>query len=247
MPETDDDLAGMTRIDAAEAIEAADAALLPLGSTEQHGPHLPVATDALRAEHLTAELVGAADEHGLQFLRLPTLPYGYSEHHMPFAGTITLAADTYTDVLIGIGASLAEHGCDRLAMVNCHGGNREPMKLAADRLSRDHGLSVHPIHWTDHAREYLEAAFGEGWGHAGDHETSAIEHYRPDLVDETERRPQEAAGRPETAAYTYFDEVTEAGGLGDPTEADPEEMAEIIERTTDDILRALRADVEDGW
>jgi Uncharacterized protein, putative amidase len=247
MPETDADLADMTRIDAAEAIETADAALLPLGSTEQHGPHLPVATDALRAEHLTAELVAAADEHNLGFLRLPTLAYGYSEHHMPFAGTITLAADTYTDVLIEIGASVAEHRCDRLVMLNCHGGNREPMALAADRLSRDHGLSVHPIHWTDHAREYLEAAFGEGWGHAGDHETSAIEHYRPSLVDDAERRPQEATGLPETAAYSYFDEVTEAGGLGDPTNADPEQIAEIIEQTTDDILAALRTDIDAGY
>ena len=247
MPETPADLAGMTRIDAAAAVETADAALLPLGSTEQHGPHLPVATDTLRAEHLTAELVAAAADHDLEFLRLPTLPYGYSEHHMRFSGTITLAAETYTDVLIEIGASVAEHGCDRLVMLNCHGGNREPMKLAADRLSRDHGLSVHPIHWTDHAGEYLRDAFGEGWGHAGDHETSVVEHYRPDLIDEAERRPQDATGRPETAAYTYFDEVTDAGGLGDPTNADPEQMAEIIEQTTDDILTALRADIDDGW
>lgn len=247
MPETFADLSTFTWEDAETAFESADAVLFPLGSTEQHSIHLPVSVDTLRAEQLSAELIVAADGHDLEFVRLPTLPYGYSEHHMNYPGTITLGQETYRNVLIDVGRSLASHGVDRLVFLNCHGGNREPMKLAADRLGRDCGMAVHPIHWTDFAREYLEDAFGEGWGHAGDHETSAIERYRPDLVVDEKKEPQDTVEWPETAAYTYFDDVTEQGGLGDPTNADPDVLEEIIEQTTDDILAALRSDIEAGW
>ena len=247
MPETDADLATMSWKQAATALEDAAGVVLPLGSIEQHSVHLPVSVDTLRADHLSAELVTTAPEHELTLVRLPPLPYGYSEHHMSYAGTITLGPQTYVEVLTDIGTSLVEHGVDRLIMLNCHGGNREPMKLATDRLQREAGLTVHPLHWTNFARDYLEEAFGEGWGHAGDHETSVIEYYRPDLVDTDEKTPQTVTDAPATAQYAYFDELTEEGGLGDPTNADPAVIDEIIAQTTDDILTALREDIDAGW
>ncbi|TKX70034.1 creatininase family protein [Halorubrum sp. SP9] len=247
MPETDADLFGMTWEDAGDAIDGADFAVLPTGSTEQHGPHLPVSTDTLRADHLTAELVDAADEFDLDLLRLPTLPYGQSEHHMRFPGTVTLSTETYVDVVREIGESVAEHGVDRLLIVNCHGGNREPLSIAADRLGRDTDLTVHFVHWTDFAEEDLEEAYGEGWGHAGDHETSFVELYRPDLVRSEKKEPQEADEMPRTRSYEYFDEVTELGGLGDPTNSDPDALEPIVVATTREILGALVEDLDAGW
>ncbi|MEF8780436.1 MAG: creatininase family protein [Haloferacaceae archaeon] len=237
----------MTWEDAGEAFLSADAVVLPTGSTEQHSRHLPLSVDSLRASHLSADLVEAADRRGLELYRLPTLPYGYSQHHMRFPGTITLSPETYRQVIVEIGASLADHGVDRLLILNCHGGNREPLKLAADRLGREHGVATHFVHWTDFARERLEEEFGEDWGHAGDHETSAIELFRPDLVREERTEPQTTREFPETRSYTYFDEVTEEGGLGDPTNADPGAMAGIVAETTAEILDALESDIEDGW
>jgi creatinine amidohydrolase len=242
-PETDDDLYGMTWEDAGEALPGADAAVLPTGSVEQHSTHLPVSVDTVRADHLSAALVEAADDHDLSLVRLPALPYGYSEHHMNFPGTVTLSQDTYRDAVVDVGASLAEHGVDRLVLLNCHGGNREPLALAADRLGRDHGVTTHLVHWTDYAREDLEEAFGEGWGHAGDHETSAVELFRPDLVNEAKKEVQDTAERPQTRSFVYFDELTEQGGLGDPTNADPEAMAEIVADATDDILEQFAEDL----
>ncbi|MFB6126392.1 MAG: creatininase family protein [Halolamina sp.] len=251
MPETQHDLSTMTWEEAGEAFLDADAAVLPTGSVEQHSVHLPVSVDTLRADHLTAELVdGAADsdhDFDLDLVRLPTLPYGMSEHHMNFPGTVTLTPSTYTDVVVEIGESLARHGVERLVVVNCHGGNREPLSQAADRLVRDHDLPTHFVHWTDFARERLQEAFGEGWGHAGDHETSVIEHYRPDLVVDQKKEPQNAAEMPETRSYGYFDDVTELGGLGDATNSDPEAVADIIDDATDDILAALAEDIDAGW
>jgi creatinine amidohydrolase len=170
-----------------------------------------------------------------------------SEHHMNFPGTITLDPLTYEDAIVSIGESLARHGVERFVIVNCHGGNREPLSNAADRLVREYDLATHFVHWTDFARERLQEVFGEGWGHAGDHETSVIEHYRPDLVKDEEKQPQNAKEMPETATYGYFDRVTDLGGLGDPTNSDPEAVAEVIDHGTEEILTALKNDIDAGW
>ena len=246
-PETADDLYGMTWEDAGDALLTADAVILPTGSVEQHSIHLPVSVDSIRADHLSAELCEAAADHDLEFVRLPTLSYGYSEHHMTFPGTITLSQDTYRDAVIDIGESLAEHGVERLILLNCHGGNREPLAMAVDRLGRDHDVTTHLVHWTDFAREELEAEFGDGWGHAGDHETSVVELFRPDLVREEKKEPQNTEEFPNTTTYRYFEDVTEQGGLGDPTNSDAEAMEEIVESATDTILDELREDIENGW
>jgi creatinine amidohydrolase len=247
MPETDDDLLTMTWEEAEDAFTDADAALFGTGSVEQHSVHLPVSVDTLRAEHLTEALVHAGDDHGLQFVRLPTLPYGESEHHMNFAGTITLSPDTYQDVIADVAESLSRHGVERLVIVNCHGGNRDPLSLAADRIVREHGVATHIVHWTDYARDRLQDEFGEGWGHAGDHETSVIEHFRPDLVKTEKKQPQNNEDYPETRSYAYFDEITDLGGLGDPTNSDPDVMGEVVEDATADILKTLVDDIDAGW
>jgi creatinine amidohydrolase len=239
------DLYDLTWEDAEASLATADLVVLPTGSLEQHSRHLPLSVDTIRADELSAELVEAAPDHDLELLRLPTLPFGYSEHHMNYAGTVTLAADTYRDVIVQIGASMARHGASGLLLVNCHGGNIEPLKLAADRLERDHDLPVHFVHWTDYARDRLEAEFGEEWGHAGPHETSVIEHYRPDLVREDRIEPQERRASYETKVRRYFDDITRQGGLGDPTDSDPEFVAEVIEETTETILRAIANDVSE--
>jgi len=240
----DTDLGAMTWEDAESALPEAAFVVLPTGSVEQHSLHLPVSVDTLRAENLSRELVELAADRGVSMVRLPTLPYGYSEHHINYAGTVTLSAETYTRAVVDIGRSLAEHGARRLAFLNCHGGNREPLKLAADRIQRDHGLQTHFVHWTEFAREQLEERFGEGWGHAGDHETSVIELFHPDLVVEERKEPQTRRAEYETRQYAYLEELTEQGGLGDPTASDPEFMAEVVEATTERILEGLLADRE---
>ncbi|MFT4889876.1 MAG: creatinine amidohydrolase [Halobacteriales archaeon] len=242
----DYDLGSMTWEDAEDAIPEADFVVLPTGSIEQHAKHLPVSVDTLRAEDLTRELVEAAPSRDLSMVRLPTLPYGYSEHHMPLAGTITLQPDTYREVLEGIARSVHEHGAERFVIVNCHGGNREPMKLAADRVQRDTGMEMYPVHWTDFAREQLQERFGEDWGHAGDHETSVIELFHPDLVKQEKKEPQVRKAEFEARQYAYFPDITEQGGLGDPTNSDPEFVEDVVADATEDILDALIADMDEN-
>lgn len=241
------ELANLTWEEAEAAIPAADYVVLPCGSIEQHSVHLPLAVDAIRAEHLAGELAAAAPDHDLSILTLPTLAYGYAEHHMPFAGTITLMPDTYQRVVIEIGRSVQRHGGDRFLLLNCHGGNRSPLRLAADRLQRDHGLATHRVFWVEYAREYLDERLDDDGGHAGAHETSAIELFRPDLVRTERKEPQTRKDRLETQQYKYFDDLSVQGGLGDPTMSDPEFMAEVVEKATADLLEDLRADLDAGF
>ncbi|MCO8246443.1 MULTISPECIES: creatininase family protein [unclassified Haladaptatus] len=238
------DLGGMTWEDAETAIPDADFVVLPTGSVEQHSLHLPVTVDTLRAESLSREIVEAAPDHDLSMVRLPTLPYGYSEHHMNYPGTVTLSGDTYQRVVVEIGESMANHGAERLLVLNCHGGNRAPLTLAADRIQRDHGVKTSFVHWTDFARDRLKERFGEEWGHAGDHETSAIELFYPDLVRTEKKEPQVRKADFEARQYTYFDDITEQGGLGDPTQSDPEFLGEVVAETNADILAALKSDID---
>lgn len=237
-------LGSVTWEEAESAFETADYVVLPCGSTEQHSKHLPMSVDTLRSEHLTDELAAAAPQHGLELLVLPPLPYGYSEHHLPFSGTITLDASTYQDVVVDIGRSIKEHGGKRFLITNFHAGNIEPHKLAIDRLQRKHDLPTHYVNWTDFARDRLEAEFGDDWGHAGEHETSVIEHYRPKMVRAENKQPQTMKSNGDTRQHCYFDDLTVEGGLGDPTNSDPEFIETVIEETTQKILQKLSGDLE---
>jgi creatinine amidohydrolase len=240
----DYDLGSMTSEDAETAIEDADFVVLPTGAIEQHSLHLPLSVDTLRAENLTRVLAQAAESRDLSMIRLPTLPFGYSEHHMKRAGTLTLLPDTYQNVIRELGASIAEHGAERLLVVNCHGGNSAPLKLAGDRLQREHDIEVYLVNWTSYAREQLETRFGTDWSHAGQHETSVTELYHPDLVKTEKKVNQERKASFNARQYTWYTDMAVQGGRGDPRDSDPEFMEQVVDDTTDRILDALEEDLE---
>ncbi|MXV60526.1 creatininase family protein [Natronorubrum sp. JWXQ-INN-674] len=236
-------LENLTWEETENALQTADMAVLPCGSTEQHSTHLPLSVDSIRAENLTNEILERAAEYDLELLGLPTLSYGYSEHHIDFPGTLTFSYETYIQMIVELGRCVAHHGMSNLLIVNCHGGNKEPHKLAIDRLQREYDLNVFYVHWTDFAREQLEERFGTEWGHAGEYETSQIEHYCPEQVRDGKKTPQTRREEFEAHPFSYFHEITKEGGLGDPTESDPEFMEQLIDETTDAILEAISADL----
>lgn len=238
------DLEALTWEEAETAIDEATFVVLPCGSVEQHSSHLPLAVDAIRAEELTRDLCERAPDYGLSMVMLPVLKFGYSEHHMNFAGTVTLGADTYQRVVRDIADSVRRHGADRLLLVNCHGGNRAPLRLAADRIQREQGLPVYNVFWTDFARENIHERWGDRGGHAGAHETSAVQLFRPDLVRHDRLEDQTPTETYETRQFEYFEDLTEQGGLGDPRNVDADYMAELVDETNEAILEGLTADLE---
>ena len=157
----------------------------PIASTEQHGPHLPVCTDALLVEHIA---IAAARSVQSEFpiAVAPVLPFGSSDHHLPFGGTISMSSSTFLTVLGEIGDSLAASGAGRILYLNGHGGNHHLMEVAARDLALRRDVRAGSASWWDVADESLRAAgahrIGRCPGHAGYFETSLMMALVPDLV-----------------------------------------------------------------
>lgn len=159
-------------------------AVLPLGATEQHGPHLPLSVDSDLIGAVAERMLGAlAPEQSV--LVLPTLTITKSDEHIGFRGTLTLSAETLLAVLRELGASVARAGVSRLVLFNGHGGNSALLQVAARELRLRHELIVVSCSWggfTDWQGHYDAQAYAHDI-HAGDSETSAMLALRPDRVD----------------------------------------------------------------
>ncbi|MDH5536657.1 MAG: creatininase family protein, partial [Betaproteobacteria bacterium] len=111
--------------------------ILPAGSVEQHGPHLPTGTDIY-----ASNVIGHAIAERMDGLVLPGGPLGVTPMHMPFEGTITLTPDTYQRVVVETCESTAKHGAKRLLILNWHEGNIPSLALASEKLHREVGMDV---------------------------------------------------------------------------------------------------------
>ena len=127
----------MTQPEIAAQFKKNPLVILPAGSVEQHGPHLPTGTDTLAANMIAQRVAELMDG-----LVLPASPLGVTPMHMPFEGTITLTPDTYMRVVIETCASTAQHGAKYLMLMNWHEGNIPSLAIAAEALHRTHGMTV---------------------------------------------------------------------------------------------------------
>ncbi len=158
-------------------------ALLAVGAIEQHGPHLPLATDAVLAEAVRDRALEQAEE-GLPILVLPTLPIGKSNEHLGFPGTLTLSAETLGRLWYEVGASVARAGVRKLMFLNSHGGQPQVMQIVARELRIRHEMLVVGCSWFQFGLpeglfETREIRHGI---HGGDIETSMMLAVRPELV-----------------------------------------------------------------
>jgi creatinine amidohydrolase len=166
----------LTRDEIAAHLKASPLILLPAGSVEQHGPHLPTGTDTF-----AAEIISHAVAERMNGLVVPWTPLGVTPMHAPFPGTITLSPDTYMRMVVETCASLAKHGAKRLLIVNWHEGNSAPLAIASEALHREHGLSVVTCHACYVAADLYGPTSG-GLTHGGEIEALAVLAYRPELV-----------------------------------------------------------------
>jgi len=161
--------------------------VLPVGATEQHGPHLPVGTDHFAVERVARQAAMAASDR-ITTIVTPTLPFGSSEHHLQFGGTLSFSTETYYRVLVELVESLVTDGFRTIFILNGHGGNSELIQLAARdvALRRDVSVAAAP-YWTIAWDAMVDAGIHKGGrlpGHAGPFETSLILADRPELVIE---------------------------------------------------------------
>ena len=166
------------RLDAGRVI-----AILPVGAIEQHGPHLPLCTDACIGLGVAERALALLPE-SLPVTVLPMLPVGKSDEHLAFAGTLTLSAETLIRLWTEVGDSVARAGLKKLVLLNSHGGQVSIMDIVARDLRVRHGMLAKAWSWfaagiPDGLFSDDEQRFGI---HAGAIETSMMLHLRPDLV-----------------------------------------------------------------
>jgi creatinine amidohydrolase len=233
-------------------------AVVPVGSVEQHGHHLPVATDTLLADavaRLGAERVG----DDVPLLVTPPVWTGNSPHHLPFGGTISVGVRCLLDVLERVADGVLANGFDALLFLNGHGGNASTIDDAVSVVGDAHpeaevlGLTYFELA-ASFVHEVRESDTG-GMAHAGEFETSLLLHLRPDLVDEDAiegtpmDEPYERDGRDllesgPLSVYRTFEEYSASGAVGDPHLATAETGAAIYERLGDeleDLLATIHA------
>jgi creatinine amidohydrolase len=235
----------MTWPEVRDALEQAQLAILPVGSNEQHGPHLALSVDIASAEAF-AERLGEA-VHPLALVA-PPLRYGVSIHHMNFPGTLTLQPETFEKVLMDVAASFRQHGIRRLFVVNGHGGNQHALGVASAKMRRDLGVRMAYTLWpVIGGLSVAEHAKGRRVGHACLFETSLMMHLRPDLVRadalaEGELRSPLYADAPTAGidGFVYWDEVTGNGALEGATDASPEIGEKMTQVALDHISAFVR-------
>jgi len=239
-------LAEATWTDVADA--GTELALLPVGSTEQHGPHAPLGTDTLNAEAVAA---AGADAHDGEVAVAPAIPVGVAAEHRDFPGTMWVSPDTFRDYVREAVASLAHHGLDRVVFVNGHGGNVDALREVAAGLSRDGTAYAAAFTWFDAVDADLPM------GHGGARETALVRATNPDLVreDRVEAAREGASDRwGEWIAGVNLAhdtaEFSENGVVGDPgagSAADGETMLrEAGERLAELLAAVAERDVLDS-
>ncbi len=247
-------LAEMTWPDVAKAVEAGAATvILPLGATEQHGPHLPLATDTIRADALAERVASRLPDS----LVAPALPFGRSDEHRGFAGLMGLDTETLAHVILDLARRISGWGVRRLVLLSAHGGNGQALDLAVEWI--EHELPSLTVWATEDlssiAAPILEVAGRDGLSandlgiHAGESETSEMLHLRPELVRSSDATPGFTGDMEAVIEKLHaggLKPVTENGVLGDPTCAEADRGGRYLDALADEIAARIRSESDGG-
>lgn len=217
-------------------------AVLPVGATEQHGPHLPMSTDTATIDGMVrATLAHLPDD--LPVLFLPTVAYGKSNEHARYPGTLTVSAHTLIALWTDIGASVARAGVRKLVLFNSHGGQMSVMDIVARDLREAHSMMVVAANWyTLGLPEGLFTPHEMQHGiHAGDLESSVMlqltpDHVRPEQFQNFSSMTEQLASENRFLSITpsgklgwQMHDLNPAGAAGDATRATAEKGAAVLD------------------
>ncbi len=235
--------------EAKEALKSTRLGLVPVGSLEQHGPHLGMGCDALQSYEFSKRLAEAVHPRAVM---TASIGFGVSAHHMAFPGTVTIRSETLIALAVDVGLSLSRHGITHLLFVNGHGGNESALGVATERLRFEHGIKAAHCLWPMLGwAEAMQAASSKRVGHSCEVEVSLAMHLTPWIVKSDRLTEGEFIDAPlrHTGPFGVsvpraFDEITANGAFEGATKARPELGAIVVEAAVgriaefiDDFLR----------
>lgn len=233
-------LAEMSGAAVRERLEVTRTVLIPVGATEEHGPHLPLGTDTMEGREICRRTALRLEEMGCPVMIAPAVPFGTSSFHMGFAGTITISSATLVALLREIAMSLYEGGFRDFVFIHGHDGNLSSMMVAAQEVvDATPDAKAVVCNWLAalSAVYHTVQTSTKGEGHGGEGETSRLlvthpelvhperasaHHIDPDVMRKIQGPDHVKAGGGIYYGTRSYREVTPYGHIGDPTLAKPE-------------------------
>lgn len=241
--------------------DGVDAVLIPIGTTEQHGLHMPLDTDCFIARSLAVRAADLGEREGVSLLVAPTLNVTLSWYHMQFPGTVRLSTTTFLQVFREVCDSLVHHGFDNLVAVNGHGGNVAALTVAVNHYLETTGRRVFLVQWWDLAADLLAEIEGP-LIHAEEAETSlALALGQRVLLEKASRDAWDRgaavreAGFPWTSLGQYgmrhagpkvvvpmdmLRDITTSGVVGDATRASRETGERLVKALVPRIVQVCK-------
>lgn len=236
-----------------EAVAAERVVVLPVGTVEQHGPHLPLITDVLTAVEISRLAVESMPGEAVL---MPPVYYSFNEHHLDFPGTIAIDGQTVIDYITGIGTSLAHHGFRKILIVNGHGSNVPFLDIAARNITnRSPAICAMVPWWNLIPRELFaelrESEYPGGMAHGCELETSVLLYLRGDLVQMEKAEKDITFSKTEFFYWDlqapspvffqeWFSRYSRTGTVGDPTKASIEKGRRFVEAVVERMIRLIR-------
>lgn len=252
------------------AIEKIDAVFIPVGSTEQHGHHLPVECDHFTSTYFCEVAAESLNKRGKWVVVAPTINYGCSWYHINFPGTISLSQKTFMEVVNDVCSSLAHHGFKNLIVLNSHGGNSNALNTCLTDLYAERGIRVAIAQWwTFISGAIKELGITSPLTHAEEVETSIamaiglevrVNEQTRDAFSRREIHETKGVATSKHIAYDkitpgsgvtipmdYIDDISDSGVVGDATLATKEKgekLSQVIISKLVDFVEDLAQTTE---
>lgn len=228
-------------------------AVIPVGTVEQHGPHLPLVTDVLTATEMSRRAVERIPQEAVI---LPSVFYAFNEHHLDFPGTIAVEGSTFVSYVTDIGKSLAHHGFRKILLVNGHGSNVPFLDIVARNVTNSTDSICAMVPWWSLVPKALltelrESEVPGGMAHGCELETSVLLYLRGDLV-QMDKAEKDINFQKSDFFYwdlqvsspvffqEWFSRYSKTGTVGDPTKATLAKGQRFVEAVIEQMIALIR-------
>jgi len=248
----------MTWPEIADRIKDTDIVLIPVGSMEQHGYHMPLDTDVFISTRICELSAERCREEGVWVPVASPVNYGVSWYHMSFAGTVDIPQRLFIDYIVAIGKCLYRHGFKQLIWMNSHGGNSAALTVASNILHKDTGNRVYIARWRELAHDIIKD-ISTGGIHADQIETSVaqalgqrveMDHATKEGFDRYQTLMKKGIPVSDIVKYDahhkgafaavsmdYINEISESGVVGDATNASELLGKKVIDCVTEKVKK----------